>query len=190
MVTLLLDHVADSNWRRSDKSVFEHLPDGATLASNSRVQRDPSIGQLLDRGDEYMDIEPDPRMLDWITALRDGRLQPAQEFVETRNAPNYGPSYGILDQASGSLYDKGVWKLEQTQTLGVRVLCRSSPGPHWIEAIYQFLAHGADPTIDLEARFGFSFLGALRSETQVTSNQGVMTSWFGIGKRTLVIKKA
>jgi hypothetical protein len=85
--------------------------------------------------------------------------------------------------------NSGNWELEETLRLGVRVLCKSSPGPFWIEAIYEFLTHGADPRIDLEACMGISFLGALRSETQVTSNNGLVKSWFGIGNKTVVTKR-
>jgi hypothetical protein len=80
------------------------------------------------------------------------------------------------------------WKLVETRQLRVRVLCKSPPGNAWIEAIYEFLTRGADPTIDLEAGVGLSFLGALKSDTQVYSNKSIMKSWFGIGNQVKVRK--
>jgi hypothetical protein len=79
-------------------------------------------------------------------------------------------------------------KLTETPRLGVTVLCRSLPGTTWVEAMYEFLAHGADPTIDIEASLGISFLGAKRSPTQVKSNKGFVKVWFGIGNNMKVYK--
>jgi hypothetical protein len=79
-------------------------------------------------------------------------------------------------------------KLTKTPRLGVTVLCRSLPGTTGVEAMYEFLAHGADPTIDLEASLGISFLGAKRSPTQVKSNKGFVKVWFGIGNNMKVYK--
>lgn len=82
--------------------------------------------------------------------------------------------------------EERAFEIDRNSRLGVTVLCRSLPGTTWVEAMYEFLAHGADPTIDLEASLGISFLGAKRSPTHVKSNKGFVKVWFGIGNNMKV----
>jgi len=80
-------------------------------------------------------------------------------------------------------------KVVETSRLGVRALCNNGAlGFNWIETIYQFLAYGADPSINLDDRMGLSFMGSLRSDMQVVSNTGLVKSWFGIGDHVKVYK--
>jgi hypothetical protein len=111
------------------------------------------------------------------------------EEATSARAKSSEPSHVL---ANGSpvnpIYSDENWKLIETRQLRVRVICKSSPKNAWIEAIYEFLTRGADPTIDLEASVGLSFLGALRSDTQVYSNKSLMKFWFGIGNQVKVRK--
>jgi len=82
-------------------------------------------------------------------------------------------------------------KVVETARLGVRAVCNNGAlGFTWIETIYQFLAHGADPRLDLDARIGLSFMGALKSDVQVVSNTGIVKSWLGIGAHVNVYKSS
>jgi hypothetical protein len=78
----------------------------------------------------------------------------------------------------------------ETSRLGVKAVCSASPGPIWIECIYEFLTYGADPSIDLEAHMGLSFLGATKSDIQVVSNKSWAKSRLGIGPSTMVYRES
>jgi hypothetical protein len=112
------------------------------------------------------------------------------EEATSARAKSSGPVHTVADGSPTDPIHVAIenLKLIVTRQLRVRVLCRSSPGSAWIEAIYEFLTRGADPTIDLEAGVGLSFFGALKSDTQVYSNKSIMKSWFGIGNQIKIRK--
>jgi len=85
---------------------------------------------------------------------------------------------------------KNALKFLETSRLGVKAVCPASPGPIWIECIYEFLTYGADSTIDLEAHMGLCFLGATKTNVQVVSNKSWTKTWLGIGRSTTVYRES
>jgi hypothetical protein len=110
------------------------------------------------------------------TLLEQAKVAGGVEARHFNNLMNPLNKYGWIAKST-------TLKLTKTPRLGITVLCRSSPGPTWLEAIYEFLAYGADPTIDLETVLGISF------RTQVKANKGLMKAWFGIGNNTMVLRR-
>jgi hypothetical protein len=117
--------------------------------------------------------------------IASGTLKYVNQKTETRKRTKAIGNSSVVE-----LTPTNALKFLETSRLGVKAVCSASPGPIWIECIYEFLTYGADPSIDLEAHMGLSFLGATKSDIQVVSNKSWAKSRLGIGPSTMVYRES